>query len=110
MELAKPKGYNGVRKQQKLEMKCWDVPELKARRAQRGYTVVLDAEGLAARYQALIHAVITTPLLKGFCYTQFADTFQEANGLLTADRRPKVPLAELCRMTSQNRMHIPGAV
>ena len=75
-----------------------------------GYTVVPDAEGLAARYRALIHAVVTTPLLSGFCYTQFADTFQEANGLLTADRRPKVPLAELCSVTSQTRMHIPGGV
>ena len=35
VELAKPKGYNGVRKQQKLEIKCWDGPELSSRRAQR---------------------------------------------------------------------------
>ena len=31
-------------------------------------------------------------LLAGFCYTQFADTYQEANGLLYADRTPKFPL------------------
>ena len=31
-------------------------------------------------------------LLAGFCYTQFADTYQEANGLLYADRTPKIPL------------------
>ena len=29
----------------------------------------------------------------GFCYTQFADTYQEANGLLYADRTPKIPIA-----------------
>jgi hypothetical protein len=29
--------------------------------------------------------------LSGFCYTQFADTFQEANGLLYEDRTPKFP-------------------
>ena len=34
-----------------------------------------------------------SPLLAGFCYTQFADTYQEANGLLYADRTPKFPLA-----------------
>jgi hypothetical protein len=34
-------------------------------------------------------------MFSGFCYTQFADTFQEANGLLTADRRPKIPLERL---------------
>ena len=75
-----------------------------------GYTVVTDAQTLASRYGALIHAVISTPLLSGFCYTQFADTFQEANGLLTSDRRPTVPLEELRRMTAQSRMHIPGGV
>ena len=31
-------------------------------------------------------------MLAGFCYTQFADTYQEANGLLYADRTPKIPL------------------
>jgi hypothetical protein len=38
-------------------------------------------------------------LLSGFCYTQFADTYQEANGLLFADRRPKVPLERLSAPT-----------
>ena len=36
--------------------------------------------------------MIHTALFSGFCYTQFADTFQEANGLLYADRTPKIPL------------------
>jgi hypothetical protein len=31
-------------------------------------------------------------MFSGFCYTQFADTFQEVNGLLYADRTPKIPL------------------
>ncbi len=39
-------------------------------------------------------------LLAGFCYTQFADTYQEANGLLYADRTPKVPLALIAAATS----------
>jgi hypothetical protein len=34
-------------------------------------------------------------MFSGFCYTQFADTFQEANGLLYADRTPKMPLARI---------------
>ena len=37
------------------------------------------------------------PLLAGFCYTQFADTYQEANGLLYADRTPKIPLERIAR-------------
>ena len=40
----------------------------------------------------VIEVARTTALFSGFCYTQFADTFQEANGLLTADRQPKIPL------------------
>jgi hypothetical protein len=34
-------------------------------------------------------------LFAGFCYTQFADTYQEANGLLEADRTPKIPLESI---------------
>jgi hypothetical protein len=36
-------------------------------------------------------------MFSGFCYTQFADTFQEVNGLLYDDRVPKVPLERLAR-------------
>jgi hypothetical protein len=38
-------------------------------------------------------------VLSGFCYTQFADTYQETNGLLLADRTPKFPLADIARAT-----------
>ena len=54
----------------------------------------------------------TRALFSGFCYTQFADTFQEANGLLRADRTPKIPLERRSRRctTRVARMHIPGGV
>lgn len=32
------------------------------------------------------------PLLQGYCYTQSKDVEQEINGLVTYDRRPKLPL------------------
>ena len=38
-------------------------------------------------------------MFSGFCYTQFADTFQETNGLLNADRTPKVPLEQISAAT-----------
>jgi hypothetical protein len=41
------------------------------------------------RLTATLHSI---GILSGFCYTQFADTYQEANGLLNADRRPKIPI------------------
>ena len=58
----------------------------------------------------LLEIVAHSPLLAGFCYTQFADTFQEANGLLRADRTPKIPLARIAECTTASRMHIRGGV
>lgn len=57
-----------------------------------GYSQAGDVDELSSRYGALLAAIHTLPLFAGFCYTQFADTYQEANGLLLADRTPKVPL------------------
>ncbi len=65
---------------------------------------------LADRFEQLMTTVVHTALFSGFCYTQFADTFQEANGLLRADRSPKIPLARIARCTSASRTHIPGGV
>ena len=33
--------------------------------------------------------------IAGFCYTQLTDTEQEQNGLLTADRKPKIPAKQV---------------
>ena len=57
-----------------------------------GYDRAESAEDLAERYARLLEAVRESTMLAGFCYTQFADTYQEANGLLFADRTPKFPL------------------
>jgi len=64
-----------------------------------GYSRAATAEDFARRYERLMAAVHSIGLLSGFCYTQFADTYQEANGLLFADRRPKVPLERLSSAT-----------
>jgi hypothetical protein len=45
----------------------------------------------------------TLPPLAGFCYTQFSDTYQEANGLLYADRTPKFPIEEIAAATQGHR-------
>jgi hypothetical protein len=60
-----------------------------------GYASAADASELATRYAALCAPLRESPFLSGFCYTQFADTYQEANGLLFADRTPKVPLDQI---------------
>jgi len=60
--------------------------------AEWGYSRCATPAEFAEHYRRLLHAVRSSELLAGFCYTQFADTYQEANGLLHADRSPKVPL------------------
>lgn len=60
-----------------------------------GYSRSDSQEQFAERYTQLLEAVRALPLLSGFCYTQFADTYQEANGLLYADRTPKFPLEQI---------------
>lgn len=64
-----------------------------------GYTRSQSAEELAEQYSNLLSVVRSLPMLAGFCYTQFADTYQEANGLLYADRTPKFPLGEIALAT-----------
>jgi hypothetical protein len=52
---------------------------------------VTSPDELLDRFGELLHAVTDSPRLAGFCYPQLTDTEQETNGLLTADRRPKLP-------------------
>jgi beta-galactosidase/beta-glucuronidase len=75
-------------------------PEGGQRSGTWGYTVCRDVESFARQYEALLAAVRSLGVLSGFCYTQFADTYQEANGLLYADRTPKIPLARVRAATA----------
>ncbi|MGN6504565.1 MAG: glycoside hydrolase family 2, partial [Tepidisphaeraceae bacterium] len=54
-----------------------------------GYSRATDGDDLARRYAALLTGVRKVRIFSGFCYTQFTDTYQEANGLVTMDRKPK---------------------
>jgi len=64
-----------------------------------GYSRVEDAEEFARRYYRICAAARSCPMLAGFCYTQFTDTYQEANGLLYMDRSPKFPIHEIAVAT-----------
>jgi beta-galactosidase/beta-glucuronidase len=64
-----------------------------------GYSLADSDQEFLDSYRRLLEVVNETPMFSGFCYTQFADTFQEANGLLTADRSPKLPLKEIYAAT-----------
>jgi len=65
-----------------------------------GYSQCASTEEFEARFLALLATVRQLALLAGFCYTQFADTYQEANGLLFADRTPKIPLVRIAGAVS----------
>jgi hypothetical protein len=65
-----------------------------------GYTASRTPEDFARQYEQLLHVVREVALFSGFCYTQFADTWQEANGLLYADRTPKIPLERIRAATA----------
>ncbi len=67
-----------------------------------GYSTSDSDQQFLESYQKLLEVINTTAMFSGFCYTQFADTFQEANGLLNADRTPKIPLEDI-RAATCNR-------
>ena len=75
-----------------------------------GYSSAGDTEEFAQVFERLLNAVVHTALFSGFCYTQFADTFQEGNGLLYADRTPKIPLDRIARATRESRTYMPDVV
>ena len=65
-----------------------------------GYARSRTPEEFGRRYRQLLEVVRELQIFSGFCYTQFADTYQEANGLLFADRTPKIPLEEIAAATA----------
>jgi hypothetical protein len=65
-----------------------------------GYRRADSAWELEREYAELLRVVRDLPFLAGYCYTQFADTYQESNGLLYADRTPKIPLECIAAATT----------
>ena len=57
---------------------------------------VKNDEEFLSRFASLINAIKKMDI-SGYCYTQVTDVEQEVNGLLTADRQPKVPVEEIAK-------------
>jgi len=72
-----------------------------------GYTRANSARALQRSYTTLLQAVHSLGVFAGFCYTQFADTYQEANGLLFADRTPKFPIEQIHEATTGKPPAVP---
>jgi hypothetical protein len=75
-----------------------------------GYGTAVDSESYLAKYRELIDAIIASPAIAGFCYTQLTDVEQETNGLLTANREPKLNPADVHAITTQVSAAVPGDV
>jgi len=73
-----------------------------------GYGTVSGTEAYLERYGELVTAVLDSPAIAGFCYTQLTDTEQETNGLLTADRQHKLDPAAVRAFTARHSRAIPG--
>jgi beta-galactosidase/beta-glucuronidase len=64
-----------------------------------GYQEVSDSTRFLKTYGDLIQALMSPGPVEGMCYTQLTDVEQEQNGLLTADRVPKIDPALLQPIT-----------
>jgi hypothetical protein len=59
------------------------------------YAVADSDEEFIRRLRALTVALLDSPIVSGFCYTQLTDVEHERDGLLTAGRTPKLDLARV---------------
>lgn len=66
-----------------------------------GYGTVGSPDEFLAKYRELVEAILDSPAIAGFCYTQLTDTGQETNGLLTASRQPKLDPGAIRAITSR---------
>ena len=60
-----------------------------------------SVESLVERYRDVTTAILASPVIQGFCYTQLTDVYQEVNGLMDGDHRVKIPvepIAEINRL------------
>ncbi len=73
-----------------------------------GYGSASSGEELLKKYGELVRALLDSPVVAGFCYTQLTDTGQERNGLLDGHRRPKVDVAALAAVNRLPSAAVPA--
>lgn len=60
-----------------------------------GYSGADNDEDFEKRLAAVFRPLQQSGAVQGYCYTQLTDVEQEINGLLTYDRKPKLPLEKI---------------
>ncbi|KGF02367.1 hypothetical protein HMPREF1627_02240 [Actinomyces sp. S6-Spd3] len=70
-----------------------------------GYRTVGSKEEYEKVFKGLVFALLESPFLAGFCYTQLTDTAQEVNGICTPDRKPKLPKQTVREIITCSKPH-----
>ena len=74
----------------------WDSAGAESENASWGYGQrPRTVEEWFERFSALCATLLRHPEVAGYCYTQLTDVFQEKNGILDFQRRPKIALERL---------------
>ncbi|NOV01215.1 glycoside hydrolase family 2 protein [Paenibacillus planticolens] len=60
-----------------------------------GYSGADNDEDYEQKLRAVIRPLLNSGVVQGYCYTQLTDVEQEINGLLTYDRKPKIPVERI---------------
>lgn len=71
-----------------------------------GYTSAQNEEDYLAQYAHVIHGILDSDIVYGFCYTQLSDVEQETNGLLTYDRKPKCAPEKIKEINDRYRHNV----
>jgi len=82
----------------------------RAAQAWFGYGTVTGRGAFVEKYREIIGAILASPAIAGFCYTQLADTGQETNGLLTDKREHKLDPVVIRSITRGLSAAVPGDV
>ena len=73
-----------------------------------GYGDEINSESiLLDKISDQLEILLEHPAVRGYCYTQLYDVEQEENGLLRADRSPKLPLEQFRKLFGRNKKHYP---
>ncbi len=81
--------FGGIAYQKSSDEKGW------------GYTAAASEEDFVKRYRAVVSALLESPHVQGFVYTQICDVEQEINGLMTYEREFKVDPEIIKRINMQ---------
>jgi beta-galactosidase/beta-glucuronidase len=75
-----------------------DLPPEKRDMLYQFYASFKTPDELLEKYRDLMYGISQLKFLAGFCYTQLTDIEQEINGLLTYDRKPKIPAEKIAEI------------